>query len=193
MATIALFHSVLGARQGVHDGAARLVQAGHTVHAVDQYNGRTFDDYEEASAFAEAIGYPTLMRSAFDAVSDLDDGFIAMGFSNGGGMAEYVATQREVAGVVMMSGALPLSMLGVANWPTGVPAQIHYTVNDPFRNQAWIDATAEAIRESGASLEVFDYQGAGHLFTDRSLVGEYQPADTELLWERVLRLAADVS
>ena len=101
MASIALFHSVLGVRQGVLDAAGRLRAAGHDVRVVDQYGGRVFDHYEEASAFAESIGYPVLMQRASDAVQDLPDGFVVAGFSNGGGMSEYVATQRPVAGVLM--------------------------------------------------------------------------------------------
>lgn len=144
-----------------------------------------FDDYEQASAFAGQVGYPELMRRAADAVAPLADGFVAAGFSNGGGMAEYVATRRRVAGVVMLSGALPLDMLEVAEWPAGVPAQIHYALGDPFRSQDWIDAVAAAVRTAGAELEVFDYPGSGHLFTDASLSDEYDPAAAELLWERV--------
>lgn len=108
MTSIALFHSVLGVRQGVQDAADRFRQAGHNVRIIDQYGGRVFDDYEEASAFAESIGYPTLMQQAVDAVQDLPDGFVVAGFSNGGGMSEYVATQRPVSGVLMLSGALAL-------------------------------------------------------------------------------------
>lgn len=113
MTNIALFHSVLGIRHGIHDAADRLRAHGHEVLPVDQYDGRVFDDYDEASAFAEQIGYPELMRRATDAVAAMPDGFLCVGFSNGGGMSEYVATQRRVAGVVMCSGALPLDMLGV--------------------------------------------------------------------------------
>ena len=140
MASIALFHSVLGVRTGVLDAAGRLRSAGHDVQVVDQYGGRVFDDYKEASAFAESIGYPVLMQRAADAVQDLPDGFVAAGFSNGGGMSEYVATRRPVAGVLMLSGALALDMIGVEQWPAGMPGQIHYTVDDPFRNQDGIDA-----------------------------------------------------
>ncbi len=68
MATIALFHSVLGVRDGVRVAARRLTEDGHTVSVVDQYDGKTFDDYDEASAFAEGIGYPELMASAADAI-----------------------------------------------------------------------------------------------------------------------------
>lgn len=190
MSTIALFHSVLGVRPGVVDAAERLRSAGHDVDVVDQYDGRVFDDYETASAFAADIGYPVLMERAVDAVEDLDDGFIAAGFSNGGGMSEYVATRRKVAGVLMLSGVLSLDMLGVSMWPAGVPAQIHYTIGDPFRQEESIDAVAEAIRSAGAQVETFDYPGNGHLFTDASLLLEFDAASTELLWQRVLDFCA---
>jgi dienelactone hydrolase len=182
---IALFHSVLGVRPGVHDAADRLRASGHDVLVVDQYEGRVFDDYEEAGAFAEAIGYGELMRRAAAAVESLPDGFLVAGFSNGGGMAEYVATVRPVAGVAMLSGALPMSMLGVERWPAGVPAQIHYTADDPFRNQDWIDAVVDQVQAAGGPIETFDYPGAGHLFTDPTMTEEYDPDAAERLWERV--------
>ncbi len=126
MTQIALFHSVLGLRPGVTEAAERLRAAGHEVLVVDQYSGTSFDDYVEAAAYAESISYPELMRRAVEAVQGLPDGLVVAGFSNGGAMAEHVATQREVAGVVMLSGALPLELLGVEGWPAGVPAQIHF-------------------------------------------------------------------
>ncbi len=134
MADVALFHSVLGMRPGVLEAGERLRQQGHRVLAVDQYDGRVFDDYDEADAFVreEIGGYPPLMAGALAAVENLPDGFLCVGFSNGGGMSEYVASQRRVSGVVLCSGALPLEMIGVDAWPAGVPAQVHYTVGDPL-------------------------------------------------------------
>ena len=154
MADIALFHSVLGVRPGVAVAADRLRAAGHDVLVVDQYEGRVFDDYDEAGKFALAIGYPALMGRAAKAVQGLSDGFIAAGFSN------------------------------------GVPAQIHYTAEDPFRNQEAIDAVAGKVSAAGASIEVFDYPGKGHLFTDASLPVEYDEQATDLLWSRVLPFCA---
>lgn len=193
MATVALFHSVLGVREGVRDAAALLSEQGHDVRVVDQYDGRTFDDYAEASAFAESVGFPTLMQQALDATADLEGPFVAAGFSNGGGMAEHVAASRagDVAGVLLMSGTLPLQMIG-AQWPAGVPAQIHYTLDDPFRSQEWVDSVATSVRESGGEVEVFDYPGSGHVFTDASKVDEFQPEEAKLLWERVLDFLARV-
>ena len=183
---MALFHSVLGVRSGVAEAAERLRAAGHQVRVVDQYGGRVFDDYDEAGQFAESIGYPVLMDRAVQAVADLPDGFVAAGFSNGGGMAEAVATRRQVTGVLMLSGALDPAMIGVDVWPAGVPAQIHYTEGDPFRNQQWIDAVVRDVKSSDGSIEVFDYPGSGHLFTDASLPKEYDKDSSDLLWSRVL-------
>jgi dienelactone hydrolase len=73
MANVAVFHSVLGVREGVNDAARRLTAAGHQVLVVDQYDGRVFDDYKEADAFAQGIGYPELMSRAVDAVKEVDE------------------------------------------------------------------------------------------------------------------------
>jgi dienelactone hydrolase len=192
MTHIALFHSVLGVRPGVLEAADRLRAAGHDVRVVDQYDGRVFDDYEEAGAYAESIGYPALMARAVDLVADLPDGFVAMGFSNGGGMAEYVATRRAVSKVVQLSGTMPLAMLDAGPWPAAVPVQIHYAVDDPFRNQDWIDAFVAEVRTAGAALDLhLDYPGRGHLFTDETLPEEYDAESAELLWKRVISFVND--
>ncbi|WP_432482910.1 dienelactone hydrolase family protein [Kineococcus esterisolvens] len=191
MAEIALFHSVLGVRPGVHEAAQRLRTAGHEVLVVDQYDGRVFDDYEQAGRHVEEIGFPELMGRAVEAVEPLQDGFIAAGFSNGAGMAEHVATQRTCGGVLLFSGALPLAVLGGVAWHADTPAQIHYAQDDPFRRQQWIDALVIDITSSGSRVEVFDYPGSGHLFTDPSLPGEHDPLAAASLWERAEAFCRD--
>jgi dienelactone hydrolase len=192
MTSIALFHSALGVRAGVTVAADRLRDAGHDVVVVDQYDGLVFDDYASAGAHVEQIGFPALMGAAIAGVQDLPDGFVAAGFSNGAGMAEFVATQRRCAGLLLFSGALPLSMLGAATWPGRMPVQLHYTEDDPFRQQPWIDSVVGDARRAGADAEVFDYPGTGHLFTDPSLPEEYDAAAAELLWQRALEFCARV-
>lgn len=186
MTDIALLHASLGVRPGITDAANRLRVDGRRVLVVDQYDGRTFSDFGEANRFVDQIGFPELMRRAVEAVQDLPDGFLAAGFSNGAGMAEYVATQRSCSGVLMLSGALPVQMLGADAWPAGVPAQVHYTEHDPFRRQEWIDTVVRDVRAAGASVEVFNYPGSGHLFTDPSLPDGYDEQAATLLWSRAL-------
>jgi dienelactone hydrolase len=192
MTRIALFHSVLGVRPGVLAAADRFRADGHEVLVVDQFDGRVFDDYAEAGEHTERIGFPELMRRALAAVDGLPDGFVAAGFSNGAGMAEYVATQRRCAGALLFSGALPLAMLGATPWPAGTPVQLHYSTGDPARHQEWIDALAADVRASGASFASFDYPGTGHLFTDPSLPAEYDAESAALLWDRALAFCRSV-
>ncbi len=186
MASIALFHSVLGVRPGVTDAADRLRAAGHDVLVVDQYDGRVFDDYEEAGAHVDRVGFPALMQAALDAVAGLPDGFVVAGFSNGAGMAEYVAARRPCRGALLVAGALPLAVLGVQAWPAGVPVQVHHTQGDPKRAAGWLDAFVADVRQAGGAVEVVDHPGSGHLFTDPSLPDEYDAAATEALWRRAL-------
>ena len=186
MAQIALFHSVLGVRRGITDAANRLRGHGHEVVIVDQYNGRAFDDYGEAGQYVAKIGFSALMEAAVEGVAALDDGFLCMGFSNGGGMAEYVALHRQVGGVILCSGTLPLNMLGASSWPQGVPAQIHYMVNDPFRQEGWAESVAAAVRDAPAQVEFYEYPGTAHLFTDASLPAEFNEEASGALWSRVV-------
>jgi dienelactone hydrolase len=81
-------------------------------------------------------------------------------------------------------------MIGVDAWPAGVPAQIHYMTEDPFRSQGAIDAVVAQAAAAGASVEVFDYPGVGHLFTDESLPTEYDEQAADLLWSRVVPFCA---
>ncbi len=188
MATIALFHSVLGVRQGVLDAAERLRADGNDVLVVDLFEGRTFDDYTPAMTFAwEELGQDVLLARALDAVAVLPDGLVTAGFSLGCVPAVYVATQRPVSGVVMMAGAIPVSAFESGfHWPAGVAAQTHSTLEDPWRSETELDQAVRDIVADGGTIEVFDYPGSGHLFSDPTLVAEYDAATTDLMWSRVL-------
>lgn len=184
MATIALFHSVLGIRPGLLEFADDLRSAGHEVHVIDQNDGKVFDEYEPAMAHMESVGFPALTAKAVEAVADLPDGFVTAGFSNGAGMGEFVAGRRPVSGVLMFAGAIGLEWLDMT-WPAEVPAQIHTTVDDPWREQDAIDSVAKSVQEAGGEIEVFDYPGSGHVFADSSKADEYQPAEADLMLTRI--------
>ena len=190
MTTVLIFHSVLGVRQGELDAAARLATAGHEPILPDLYDGRTFDDYEPAMAFSRGLGEGHLEGRALAAADELADGFVVAGFSQGSGHAVFVATRRRVAAVVQFSGLNPLEWFGDdAVWPSGVDSQAHQTVGDPFRDPVEEQASAD-VAAAGGTLELFDYPGSGHLFSDPTLPDEYDAAATELMWSRVLPFVA---
>ncbi|HEX3614845.1 MAG TPA: dienelactone hydrolase family protein [Sporichthyaceae bacterium] len=192
MAEIALFHSVLGVRPGVLDAARRLTEAGHEVLVADLYEGEVFDGYEPAMHFAqEVVGFPELLARAQRATRDLADGLFVVGFSMGAAPAEYVACARPAGGAVLLGGALPLIALHVPAWPGKTPVQLHCMLDDPWREPDELEEFSASVSEAGARLELFDYEGDGHLFTDASLTEEYDEAATELFWQRVQAFCAE--
>jgi dienelactone hydrolase len=190
MAEIVLFHSVLGPRAGVTDAAERMRAAGHTVHTPDLYQEEArFDEYDPAIAYQDSIGYREFLRRAEAEVAHLPSKLVYMGFSAGGAPAIWLtATRPGAAACILLHAALPLSMMGLETWPATVPVQVHFMRDDPYRDQAEIDGMAAEVRAAGAPFELFEYTGAGHLFTDPSLPAEYDGAATETLWGRVLTL-----
>jgi dienelactone hydrolase len=170
MATIALFHSALGLRRGVVAFADQLRAAGHDVHAIDSYDGVTFDDMDEGAAKRDALGVPELIHRAQAAVEGLPTDTVYAGFSMGTSAAEFLAATRPGArGAVLMNGALDPRMTGIESWPELVPVQVHYAVDDRLIDVAAIDALATAVRAAGASFEVHTYPTSGHLFADPDL------------------------
>lgn len=192
--TVILFHSVLGNRPGMKQAAALLREAGHTVHLIDQYDGIIFDDYTPALEYAEEeLGMAKLMASALELTADVPGPYVVAGFSNGAGMAAWVASQRpdDVLGVLMFGGGAPLRYMDAA-WPPGVPGQIHFTEADPWHEDEMDAESVAEARAAGAEVEVFSYPGSGHLFADESKQDEWQPIEAELMWHRVLEFLEHV-
>jgi hypothetical protein len=57
MTTVLLFHHAQGHTKGLLAFADELREAGHTVHAPDLYDGRTFKDLDEGVAYAREVGF----------------------------------------------------------------------------------------------------------------------------------------
>jgi len=194
MAQIMLFHSVLGVRQGVLDAASQLQAMGHTVTVPNLYaEGVVFNDYEEAMKHVEtSIGYAALIDRTREAARFLPQEMVYAGFSNGGVSAEYLAATRPGAqALILFASGMPLALYGqvegadVGAWPGSIPVQVHYTIDDPFRDGDEVAGFERDVLAAGAPFTLHDYPGGGHLFTDPTLPKEYDEAATELLWRRV--------
>ena len=130
------------------------------------------------------------MARALTGTLDLPDKFLAVGFSNGAVMAEYIALQRPVAGVVLVSTAVEMAELGAQAWPADVAVQVHHAMDDEWKEpQQMIDFVGQ-VQVAGADVEVHDYQRGGHLFTDPSKADEYDEAGAELFFQRALEFCS---
>lgn len=195
MAHVVLFPSVLGVRRGITDLADAFTGAGHAVTVVDLLDGETFDEYAPAMARSAEVGFPTQMATALERTKGVSAPFVAIGFSNGAGMAQWVAAHRpaDVRGVVMVGGGIPMEVLE-ATWPPGVPGQVHVTAEDPFHadERQFDDVLQDDVERAGGEFTFVEYQGGGHLFNDPTLPAEYQPREAEVLTRRLLEFVSAV-
>lgn len=189
MAEIVLFHSALGLRPGVIETADRLRAAGHIVHTPDLFEGAaTFDSVGPAIAYVQQLGIATLAGRAEAAVGPLPADVVYAGFSLGASFAARLAATRPGArSALLFHGAPAPAQLRIETWPAAVAVQIHFSVSDPWRDNAAIAALRDLVRASGADCTVFDYPGSGHLFADPGML-EYDPTSAALLWKRAEEL-----
>jgi dienelactone hydrolase len=185
MAEVLLFHHVQGLTSGVLGFADELRRAGHTVHAPDLFEGRTFPTIDEGLAFVDALGFAEIVERGARAADGLPEGLVYVGFSLGAVPAQMLAQNRPGArGALLLHSCIPTADFG-GPWPDGVPVQIHGMEADPFFiEEGDIDA-ARAIVESAKDAELFLYPGDGHLFADASL-SSYNADAAALLTSRVL-------
>ncbi len=195
MTKIVLFPSVLGLRPAIQQAAARFEAAGHIVHVIDLYgNGQVFDTYSAAFAHLDEIGgFRELVARTQIAAAELPADVVYTGFSTGGASAELLTLTRPGArAALLFHSSTKVKQFGVDSWPAGVPVQVHYAHQDPFRDQGEVDALAAAVRAADASYEFYEYAISGHLFTDPGLPEEYDEKSSELLYERALGFLDDL-
>ena len=105
MATVLLFHHAQGQTPGFLKFADDLRAAGHTVHAPDLYDGRTFRDLKEGVAYAEQVGFPEIIRRGSKADKDLPADIVYAGFSLGVPVAEALVEQTPTAELFLYPGS----------------------------------------------------------------------------------------
>jgi dienelactone hydrolase len=184
MAEVLLFHHALGQTSGFAAFADELRAAGHTVHAPDLYDGRTFGTIDAGMAYVQQVGFGMIIERGLRAADGLPDELVYAGFSLGVLPAQKLAQTRPGArGALLFYSCVPTSEFGT--WPAGVPVQIHAMDADPiFVGEGDIDA-ARALVASTDQAELFLYPGTQHYFADSSLPS-YDAGAAVLLTRRVL-------
>jgi len=166
MAEVVVFHHSLGLTDSVRRFAEALREAGHTVHTPDIYDGRTFETIEEGMAHAEELGFPMgVVDRGRAAAAGLPADVFYVGFSLGVMIAQSLAqTKPGARGAVLVYAALPLGEWGdnwPADWPDGVPLQIHMTEGDED------EGIAKALVEAVPGAELYSYPGPEHMFAEQ--------------------------
>lgn len=189
MIEVVLYHHIQGLTDGVRSFADKLRQAGHVVHTPDLFDGRTFDTLEAGMAHARTVGFGALAERGVAAADGIRPDAVYAGVSFGVMVAQRLAQTRAGArGAVLVDACIPVSEFG-ADWPLGVPVQIHGKLDDPFFAED--REAAEALAASSDQADLWLYPGPEHLFMDASLPA-YDPAAAALLERRVLAFLAGI-
>ena len=187
MAELLLFHHAQRQTAGFLEFADELRAAGHTVHAPDLYDGKTFATIDDGVGYAKEVGFETIGERGRRAADNLPDGLVYAGFSLGVMPAQELAQTRPGAkGALLFSATFPAAEFG-GSWPAGVPLQIHMMEADEWALED-LPAARELV-DSVDGAELFLYPGDGHLFADSSLP-DYDEAAAKLLQVRVLSFLA---
>ncbi len=182
MAEVVVFHHALGLTDWIREFAQELRDEGHTVHAPDLFDGRTFATAEEGIAYAEAeLDFPHgVVERAAAAVADLPPELAFVGFSLGVLPAQSLAQTRPGAvAAALCYAAVAIGQWGErwpASWPAGTPLQLHIAEGDED------EPIARAIAGSVAEAELFLYAPGEHYFA------EHDERAAGQLRERVLAL-----
>ena len=182
MASIVLFHSVLGLRPVEHRAADRLRQAGHDVCAPDLFDGARTNDLHEGHAIMARVGWDAITAKAREAADGLPSSAILAGISMGAGVVASLWPTRPKARAILL-------LHGLASVPPtarrGTPVQLHIAERDALFSRSEVEVWRQSACDTGLSAEAFTYEHAGHFFTDEGSADFDGPA-TALLWERVL-------
>ena len=187
MAEVLLFHHAQGLTPGVRAFADDLRAAGHTVHAPDLFDGRTFGSIDEGLAHIGEIGFDAMRERGVRVADALPAGLVYAGMSFGVLPAQKLAQTRPGArGALLFYSCLPISgEWAFGPWPDDVPVQIHGMDNDPFFVGEGDIHAAREIVDKAKDAELFLYPGDQHYFADSSLPS-YDATATALLTTRVL-------
>ncbi len=180
---ILIFHHALGVSPGITAFAEHLRDAGYAVKVPDLFDGRTFSAIEEGVAYAETVGFDTIIERGVAAVDD-NEPMVVIGFSLGVMPAQKLAqTRPPVVAAILCHSAVPLETFGEA-WPQGVKLQLHLVEHDPWAEEDLDVARALAAAANGT---LFLYQGTGHLVSDPSHT-DYDETIAQEIMKRTLRL-----
>jgi dienelactone hydrolase len=190
VAEVLLFHHAQGQTPGLAAFADELRAAGHTVHAPELYDGKTFATLDEGVGYAKQVGFDTILERGRLAAASLPNELVYAGFSLGVMGAQMLAQTRPGAqGALLFSAALPASEFG-GSWPEGVPLQIHMMEADEWAMED-LPAARELV-ETIEDAELFLYPGDRHLFADNSL-SDYDEGAAKLLEQRVLAFLDNIA
>ena len=186
----------------IADLVERFAAEGFVALAIDHYRGKTTTEPDEAQKLMLGVRIPQIMDDLSAAANWLvarpevvGDDVRVVGFCMGGGLALLGPTANpKITCAVAFYPATPWPDYS-PNWSaySGRCAIVHKAASDEEHAGPMIAAAAAAIKAAGGSLVAYEYPGTQHAFFNDTRPEVFDPAASELAWERTLAAFRDDS
>ncbi|WP_043527759.1 dienelactone hydrolase family protein [Litchfieldella xinjiangensis] len=203
---VLIVHEWWGLNEYVKRRADQLAALGFVALAVDMYgNGQIAEHPDEAGEFAQRVmqDWPAARARLEAAINELsthpavaDVGMAAIGYCFGGGVVMNMALSgMPLEAAISFHGSPTLAARNRQEF-AGV-VQIHNGAADPLVSEEDLTAMGEALQAQSADVEIINYHGATHAFSnpDATAVGEefglplgYDAAADAASWQAALLL-----
>jgi carboxymethylenebutenolidase len=186
-----VIHEFWGLNDWVKDEAQKFAAQGYVVLAVDLYRGKVATTPDEAHELMRGVPEDRAARdleAAFAYLAarpDVDAGKIGVvGWCMGGGYSiRFAVSEPKLAACIVNYGPLPTDPTNIAK--IKAPVMGNFGADDRGITPASVQAFDAAMKAAGKSVDVKEYDGAGHAFENPNNKDGYRPAATADAWTRM--------
>jgi carboxymethylenebutenolidase len=186
-----LIHEYWGLNDWVKEEAQKFAAQGYVVLAVDLYRGKVATTPDEAHELMRGVPEDRAARdlkAAFTYLSERPNvernKIGSVGWCMGGGYSiRFAVAEPKLAACIVNYGPLPTDPDNLAK--IQAPVMGNFGADDRGITPASVQAFEVAMKSAGKSIDVKEYEGAGHAFENPNNKDGYRPAATADAWTRM--------
>lgn len=194
---VVVLHEWWGLDPHFRELSRRLAAEGYVVLVPDLYDGEVTTDEEEAARLKTSLDTDQAAAVTTAAVPylrslpfvDEDAGVGLMGFCMGGGVALLAAGRGSFDALVAYFPSMYPDDEELHR--IDLPTLVHYGTDDVVTPRYEIDRILDAFEEETVPHDLFEYDGAGHAFTNDTYEELYVESAAEESWPRTVEFLAE--
>jgi len=188
---IIVIHEYWGLNDWVKEEAQKFAAQGYVVLAVDLYRGKVAATPDEAHELMRGVPEDRAARdleAAFGYLAarpDVNANKIAVvGWCMGGGYSiRFAVYEPKLAACIVNYGPLPTDPANIAK--INAPVMGNFGADDRGITPASVQTFEAAMKSAGKSVDIKEYDGAGHAFENPNNKDGYRPTATADAWARM--------
>jgi len=189
---LVVIHEWWGLNDWVKEQAQKFAEQGYVALAPDLYRGKVANDPSMAHELSRGLSQDQGVRdleAAFDYLASRSDvrhdKIGSVGWCMGGGYSLQLAVnESKLAACVVNYGSMPTDKDAIQK--IQAPVLGNFGAEDHGINPAAVQAFESAMKAAGKSIDLKEYEGAGHAFENPNNKAGYREAAAQDAWARTL-------